>query len=131
MKGLFNYSLLILAYSGAAAIPSRVDSFLFKEHIPLNKKTFRDKAKFETTRQAALDQYAPAAVALFGNMITPASILGGAIIPISFTSGLDFYGDKDESKFAKRESSNKTQKQCLSITRIFTSNEHWFSIELY
>jgi len=48
-----------------------------------------------------LAQYAPAAASLFGNMITPASILGGAIMPMAFASGLSFYGDQDESRFAK------------------------------
>ena len=48
-----------------------------------------------------LAQFAPEAAKLFGNMITPASIMGGAIVPIGFTAGLDFYGSKGESKFAK------------------------------
>mgnify|MGYP005725300535 FL=1 len=57
-----------------------------------NKKTMQ--------HASPLDQFAPAAAVLFGNMITPASILGGAIIPISFASGLNFNGDKNESKFS-------------------------------
>ena len=114
MKGFFNYSLLIFACSGAATIPGRADSFVIKENLPLRKKTFKDKTRFETSRQAILGQYASEAAALFGNMITPASILGGAIIPVSFASGLDFYGDKDESKFAKSELSNKPQAVNLS-----------------
>jgi len=60
--------------------------------------------RFDTSQRAsaaAIGQYAPAAASLFSNMITPASILGGAIIPMSFASGLAFSGDEDESKFAK------------------------------
>jgi hypothetical protein len=51
--------------------------------------------------ELSLAQYADAVSSLFGNMITPASILGGAIIPIAFSSGLDYKGSKDETKFAQ------------------------------
>mmetsp|Transcript_25952 Transcript_25952/g.54320 ORF Transcript_25952/g.54320 Transcript_25952/m.54320 type:complete len:289 (-) Transcript_25952:2317-3183(-) len=120
MKGVFNYSLVVFVFGATAAtLPCGVHSFLAREKVPLGggKKTFtttttdgakhkhehKVKYKLGTRREASLylDQYAPAAAALFGNMITPASILGGAIVPIAFASGLDFVGDKDESKFAK------------------------------
>lgn len=122
MKGVFNYSLVVFVFGATAAtLPCGVHSFLAREKVPLGggKKTFtttttdgakhkhehKVKYKLGTRREASLylDQYAPAAAALFGNMITPASILGGAIVPIAFASGLDFVGDKDESKFAKCE----------------------------
>ena len=120
MKGVFHCSLVVFVFGATAAtLPCGVHSFLAREKVPLvvgKKKTFTtttDGAKhkhkheheLETRRDASLllDQYAPAAAALFGNMITPASILGGAIVPIAFASGLDFIGDKDESKFAKCE----------------------------
>ena len=54
-----------------------------------------------TARDASLQQFAGPASNLFGNMITPASILCGAIIPLCFASGLDFDGPADESKFRK------------------------------
>jgi hypothetical protein len=54
-----------------------------------------------TSRDASLEQFAGPASDLFGNMITPASILCGAIIPLCFASGLEFDGPADESKFRK------------------------------
>jgi len=58
-------------------------------------------ATYQTQLDAHLAQYSGAVSSLFGNMITPASILGGAIIPIAFASGLDYVGSKDETKFAQ------------------------------
>lgn len=87
-----------------------VDSFQkapLSKAVPLGSRGGGDTeatemSQFATAATAvAVAQYAPAAASLFGNMITPASILGGAIIPISFASGLAFYGDEDKSKFAK------------------------------
>ena len=86
-----------------------VDSFQKSRHLgnaPLKTRGGGDDNHKSSTHLpfgAVGAQYAPAAASLFGNMITPASILGGAIIPISFASGLAFYGDGDESKFAKCE----------------------------
>ena len=50
---------------------------------------------------ASMAQYADAASGLFSNMITPASILCGAIVPLCFASGLDFDGPDGESQFQK------------------------------
>lgn len=55
-----------------------------------------------TAMQGSLEQFAPDAAKLFGNMITPASIMAGAIMPLGFASQLDFNGDAaKESKFAQ------------------------------
>ena len=43
--------------------------------------------------QGSLDQYAPQAVSLFQNMITPASIIAGAIVPMAFASPLPIKSD--------------------------------------
>lgn len=99
MRSIPNYSFLLFAFIVVAvSVPTTVYSFVSKEKISL-KKTKPAKNN-KTVQNASLAQYAPAAATLFGNMIVPASILGGAIIPMSFASGLDFYGDKDDSKFA-------------------------------
>jgi len=99
MKFFPKCSFLLLAFIGAASFPTRVHSFVSnKEKVSL--KTTKPVKNNKTIHHASLAQYAPAAAALFGNMIVPASILGGAIMPISFASGLDFDGDKNESKFA-------------------------------
>jgi hypothetical protein len=47
-----------------------------------------------------LQQFAPAASKLFSNMIMPASILAGAMIPIGFASPLAFRVEEKESKLA-------------------------------
>jgi hypothetical protein len=104
MKFSSNHSSLVLFAAciifGTASFPTKVYSFVTKEKISPIKKTI-NKDSVKTIHHAVpLGQYAPAVAALFGNMITPAAILGGAIIPISFASGLDFIGDKDETKFA-------------------------------
>lgn len=50
----------------------------------------------------AVAQFAPEAASLFGNMITPASIMAGALVPIGFTAGLGFdSSSSSESKFAR------------------------------
>lgn len=55
-----------------------------------------------TAMKGSLQQFAPEAAKLFGNMITPASIMAGAIMPLGFASQLDFKGDPaNESKFAQ------------------------------
>jgi len=41
-----------------------------------------------TAMHASLEQFAPQAVSLFQNMITPASILSGAIVPMAFASAV-------------------------------------------
>ena len=130
MKFSSNHSSLVLfvvcIIFGTAFFPTKVHSFVTKEKIsaPLNKKTTMNSntvnnVNKDLTIQHAipLGQYAPAAAALFGNMITPASILGGAIIPMSFASGLDFIGDEGESKFAKCKFVNKKILKKDSITK--------------
>jgi len=100
MRSISNFSFLLFAFIVAFSVPTTtVYSFVSKENISL-KKTKPVKNNNKTIQNASLAQYAPAAATLFGNMIVPASILGGAIIPMSFASGLDFYSDKNESKFA-------------------------------
>ncbi|KAG7346204.1 hypothetical protein IV203_005272 [Nitzschia inconspicua] len=59
------------------------------------------KIASSTSQNANLVQYADAASSLFSNMITPASILCGAIIPLCFGSGIDYNGPASESKFEK------------------------------
>ena len=121
MRFSSNHSSLVLSVAcvifGNAFFPTKVHSFVTKEKlsVPLNNKKITTDSNTvnvnkDLTIQHAippLGQYAPAAAALFGNMITPASILGGAIIPMSFASGLDFTGDEGESKFAKCKFVNK------------------------
>ena len=77
-----------------------------KPRLPSESKISNSGAPFTHTikrsaRDAHLEQFAPAASGLFGNMITPASILCGAIIPLCFASGLDFEGPEDEAKLPK------------------------------
>jgi len=46
-----------------------------------------------TAMRVPLEQFAPQAVSLFQNMITPASILSGAIVPMAFASALPIKSD--------------------------------------
>ena len=67
--------------------------------------TYSPKSSLRTGRTlplmpASLQQYAPDAASLFGNMITPASILAGGLVTMTFASGLPFKPNKHESKFA-------------------------------
>lgn len=52
------------------------------------------------SRKAALCDYGPAAASLFNNMKLPASIIGGAMIPIGFAAPLKFEADEGDGKFA-------------------------------
>jgi hypothetical protein len=53
-----------------------------------------------SSTELKLQQFAPAASKLFSNMITPASILAGAMVPIGFVAPLAFRVTENESKLA-------------------------------
>jgi hypothetical protein len=103
MKSVVGKAFFLISIAPCAV----VSSFLTKDNdvSVMKKPPFRNQIEFDvrTTAppKASLEQFAPAAADLFGNMITPASILCGAIIPISFASGLDFNSGPNESKFGK------------------------------
>jgi hypothetical protein len=79
-----------------------------------------------TAHQANLAQYADAASSLFSNMITPASILCGAIIPLCFASGLEYDGPDSETKFQKCTSIGKWKTAMDPISHIPQSSEKSF-----
>ena len=105
-----SYALFIwVCFLITVSLSTQVQSFITTKEkvlVTISNRTTTATTKSgnankKTVQHASpLDQFAPAAAVLFGNMITPASILGGAIIPISFASGLNFNGDKNESKFS-------------------------------
>lgn len=49
---------------------------------------------------SGLSDYAPATAALFNNMKVPASIIGGAMVPMGFAAPLKFEHDADDGPFA-------------------------------
>ena len=59
------------------------------------RKGTASTATTTSTLQASLHQCAPQAVSLFQNMITPASILAGAIVPMAFASPLGIKSDNE------------------------------------
>lgn len=69
------------------------------KHHSNNKKTMSTTSPL--IAQAALAQYAGKASTLFSNMVTPASILAGALVPIAFASGLSFVPDEEGRKESK------------------------------
>lgn len=52
--------------------------------------------KIMSPTAVSLQQYAPDAISLFQNMVTPASILAGAIVPMSFASALPIKSANDK-----------------------------------
>lgn len=52
------------------------------------------------TPTSSLADYGPATASLFNNMKTPASIIGGSMVPIGFLSPLSFDPDEDDGRLA-------------------------------
>ena len=74
----------------------RSEAFYPTSTRPLSTRTTtvnKNKNPSPVIMQGSLDQYAPQAVSLFQNMITPASIIAGAIVPMAFASPLPIKSD--------------------------------------
>lgn len=68
---------------------------------PLHKSIIQTKTTMTALNAAALSQYAPAAINLFNNMKTPASILAGAMVPLGILNTLPKCQSGTENKLLK------------------------------
>jgi hypothetical protein len=70
---------------------------------PTSSVTVPSSTMTSSTQVKALAQYAPQAISLFNNMMTPAAIIGGAIVPLGFMAPLSLKAEKGEkeSRFRK------------------------------
>lgn len=83
-----------VSHSGRHFSPSNSGS----QSSTLRNRDRKGTASSTTTTSAlhaSLHQCAPQAVSLFQNMITPASILAGAIVPMAFASPLGIKSDNE------------------------------------